>query len=88
MVFNVAKIASARASSTKSLTISLRVAGPLVCYFFDVTERMNLLDFKFFFTILLLSRHAKVVLPCKKIKYLICLFLAISYPSTWRVRFI
>ena len=30
MVFNVAKIASARASSTKSLTISLRVAGPLV----------------------------------------------------------
>ena len=30
MVFNVAKIASARASSTKSLTISLRVAGPLL----------------------------------------------------------
>ena len=30
MVFNVAEIASARASSTKSLTISLRVAGPLV----------------------------------------------------------
>ena len=29
MDFNVAKIASARASSTKSLTISLRVAGPL-----------------------------------------------------------
>ena len=28
MDFNVAKIASARASSTKSLTISLRVAGP------------------------------------------------------------
>ena len=28
MVFNVAEIASARASSTKSLTISLRVAGP------------------------------------------------------------
>ena len=27
--FNVAKIASARASSTISLTISLRVAGPL-----------------------------------------------------------
>ena len=30
MDFNVAKIASARASSTKSLTISLRVAGPLL----------------------------------------------------------
>ena len=30
MVFNVAKIASARASSTISLTKSLRVAGPLV----------------------------------------------------------
>ena len=30
MDFNVAKIASARASSTKSLTMSLRVAGPLV----------------------------------------------------------
>ena len=30
MVFNVAEIASARASSTKSLTISLRVAGPLL----------------------------------------------------------
>ena len=29
MVFNVAKIASARASSTISLTKSLRVAGPL-----------------------------------------------------------
>ena len=28
MVFNVAKIASARASSTISLTKSLRVAGP------------------------------------------------------------
>ena len=28
MVFNVAKIASARASSTTSLTKSLRVAGP------------------------------------------------------------
>ena len=28
MDFNVAEIASARASSTKSLTISLRVAGP------------------------------------------------------------
>ena len=28
MVFNVAKIALAQASSTKSLTISLRVAGP------------------------------------------------------------
>ena len=33
MVFNVAKIASARASSTISLTKSLRVAGPLVCYY-------------------------------------------------------
>ena len=32
MVFNVAKIASARASSTISLTKSLRVAGPLVTY--------------------------------------------------------
>ena len=30
MVFNVAKIASARASSTISLTKSLRVAGPLI----------------------------------------------------------
>ena len=30
MVFNVAKIASARASSTISLTKSLRVAGPLL----------------------------------------------------------
>ena len=30
MVFNVAKIASARASSTISLTKSLRVAGPLM----------------------------------------------------------
>ena len=29
MDFNVAKIASARASSTISLTLSLRVAGPL-----------------------------------------------------------
>ena len=29
MVFNVAKIASVRASSTISLTKSLRVAGPL-----------------------------------------------------------
>ena len=32
MVFNVAKIASVRASSTISLTKSLRVAGPLVSY--------------------------------------------------------
>ena len=38
MVFNVAKIASARASSTISLTKSLRVAGPLVLVFFMQAE--------------------------------------------------
>ena len=32
MDFNVAKIASARASSTISLTLSLRVSGPLIMY--------------------------------------------------------
>ena len=39
MVFNVAKIASARASLTISLTKSLRVAGPLVmCSLFTITK--------------------------------------------------
>ena len=39
MVFNVAKIASARASSTISLTKSLRVAGPLDLTLDNPTDR-------------------------------------------------